>query len=645
MRFLFIILFLFNILFNALSQQKDIIYSTPINITQINTESDDFAPIYNKYDNLIYFNSTISGTSQFYITKKLDSINFDTPRRLNDELNEKYRNQSYITFASKDLAYLSAYRLSESRSYINIFQTEYKKKNWIKSFLVESLSSESFTAHPTISKDGNTLIFSSNRNSENDTDLWVTYRNPDGTWSNAVNLTELNSSKNEITPFLLSDDTLFFASNGLGGKGGYDLFISVKVNGIWQSPEPLSQFNTEWDESDLTMLPDHSIIFASNRPGGKGGLDLYYSRVINNERIEIFAVNDIELSIATQTTSITITKNTNISKVFFPNIILLNSSNNELNINNINNLNINNYDNLLDNTLNILLFRILNTNSKGLSLDIYYESNSDNFKKIKDFIVNVITKNTNIDTSNIKINFYNTNEYSTYILNLAKNKFDILIKYELFNEIVNNTIQINNDSYSIEPSILELFFDSRPRTSTERIYYYLLIDNQIIFKSDAIKSLPEEKMFNLHNYENDLWNSDSLEIILEAYDKSNSLKSKKLILDINKVERGKINTITSRNTSYDIFNILISSNEDINSLSFVNFLKSIRPNNPYYNDSLSVVISYPENFKKDEVIESITKMVKNTFNNRAIIDIVSNKNYNFDDNFQKSVYSILVKNN
>ena len=100
-------------------------------------------------------------------------------------------------------------------------------------------------------------------------------------------LSSINSPGDEITPYLKSSDTLYFASNGLGGPGGFDLYKSIRVDGIWQRPFPLTDINTEFDESDLTFINETTCLFASNRPGGKGGLDIYQAEIKPNKQIKI----------------------------------------------------------------------------------------------------------------------------------------------------------------------------------------------------------------------------------------------------------------------------------------------------------------------------------------------------------------------
>ncbi|MBL7999844.1 MAG: PD40 domain-containing protein [Candidatus Kapabacteria bacterium] len=135
-------------------------------------------------------------------------------------------------------------------------------------FLDQVNDRASSSLHPTLSPDGTMLVFCSDRTGgEGGTDLWIsTFSN--GQWNIPINAgTELNSNANEITPCFLGNDSLLFASNGFGGKGGYDLYITIRKAGEWLPPTPLLHLNSVFDESDPCVLPDGRIIFASNRNG------------------------------------------------------------------------------------------------------------------------------------------------------------------------------------------------------------------------------------------------------------------------------------------------------------------------------------------------------------------------------------------
>jgi hypothetical protein len=93
---------------------------------------------------------------------------------------------------------------------------------------------------------------------------------------------ELSSTADDKCPFILGD-RMIFTSNRPGGSGGFDLYESRYVNGTWTKPTNLgSRINTASDEYRPVVLDFTKftftyplMVFSSNRPGGKGGFDLY----------------------------------------------------------------------------------------------------------------------------------------------------------------------------------------------------------------------------------------------------------------------------------------------------------------------------------------------------------------------------------
>ena len=106
-----------------------------------------------------------------------------------------------------------------------------------------------------LSNDGRTIILSLDRaDSHGGKDLYVSFLQPDGTWSAPKNLgPDVNSAADEATPFLASDgETLYFASEGFAGYGSMDMYITRRLDSTWQhwsEPENLGpQLNTPgWD--------------------------------------------------------------------------------------------------------------------------------------------------------------------------------------------------------------------------------------------------------------------------------------------------------------------------------------------------------------------------------------------------------------
>jgi outer membrane protein OmpA-like peptidoglycan-associated protein/tetratricopeptide (TPR) repeat protein len=134
-------------------------------------------------------------------------------------------------------------------------------------------------AHPALSADAQTLYFASDMpGGYGGMDLYKTTRDLSGLWQAPVNLgPTINTSGDEMFPFISSDNGLFFASNGHLGLGGLDVFSSVASKSDWSKPENLGfPINTNSDDFGYIIDKDNKTgYFASNRPGGQGDDDIY----------------------------------------------------------------------------------------------------------------------------------------------------------------------------------------------------------------------------------------------------------------------------------------------------------------------------------------------------------------------------------
>jgi outer membrane protein OmpA-like peptidoglycan-associated protein len=133
--------------------------------------------------------------------------------------------------------------------------------------------------HPSLSSDGKTLFFASDKpGGYGGVDLYVSYRKIGGEWSVPENLgPEINTPGDEMFPFFSEDSTLYFASNGHAGLGGLDVYSTNFVNGRWTAPENLGYpINTNKDDFGYIIEPDNKFgYFVSNREGGVGDDDIY----------------------------------------------------------------------------------------------------------------------------------------------------------------------------------------------------------------------------------------------------------------------------------------------------------------------------------------------------------------------------------
>lgn len=122
--------------------------------------------------------------------------------------------------------------------------------------------------HACFSPDGTTLYFASDMpGGFGKSDIYKsTWTN--GTWSQPVNLgSKINTQYDEMFPSISHDGDLFFASKGLVGLGGFDIFLARHSNGDFEEPENLGYpVNTRFDDFAITLNKDgDKAYFTSNR--------------------------------------------------------------------------------------------------------------------------------------------------------------------------------------------------------------------------------------------------------------------------------------------------------------------------------------------------------------------------------------------
>ena len=115
-------------------------------------------------------------------------------------------------------------------------------------------------------------------------DIWFSKKQPDNTWSKPTNMgPNINSSSDEIAPFLHPDGvTFFFSSNSDKSIGGYDVFVSKKnQNNLWEKPENLGiPINTVFDEQYFSTSTDGTLGFYSSF-NKAGNSDLMAVKITN----------------------------------------------------------------------------------------------------------------------------------------------------------------------------------------------------------------------------------------------------------------------------------------------------------------------------------------------------------------------------
>ena len=247
----------------------------------INTEEDEYLPSLTADGETLIFTAVRHGQEDFYRSQKLDSTWM--PAEPISAVNTEFNEGAQTISADGKLLVFTICNKPGGLGRCDLYFTEYKNGNWTPvRNLGKPVNSAQYESLPSLSPEGNALYFTSNRNGGfGGLDLWVSYRKPDGTWGEPVNLgPTINTPFDEQAPFIHPDgQTLYFMSKGHPGLGGYDLFLARKdEKGAWSTPQNLGfPINTKGNEGALTVsLNGKMAFYASDMPGGFGKNDIYY---------------------------------------------------------------------------------------------------------------------------------------------------------------------------------------------------------------------------------------------------------------------------------------------------------------------------------------------------------------------------------
>jgi len=246
----------------------------------INTEYDDYLPVI--IDSTLFYISIVGDKENreqmFSANIFIDSVPkanyiFDIEKLYGVTTPSVF----YDIYKNQKEYYFSAYP-DKRRKNSDIYYVTEKEGEFSKPIrLTNTINTEFYESHPTISRDGQVMIFTSDRTgSTGETDFYISHKNESGEWTEAQNMgTVINTTSRELTPFLLDENTLFFASNGQKENKQFDIYKAqlenYQVNSIRSLSYPI---NTSFDETGPFIFND-KIFLASNRSGGCGAFDIY----------------------------------------------------------------------------------------------------------------------------------------------------------------------------------------------------------------------------------------------------------------------------------------------------------------------------------------------------------------------------------
>lgn len=283
------------------------------NIKEVNVKELDFSPI--PFGNGIIYTSSKENrflkcpsdnagdyTDIKYAEKKADG-SFDKPVSLSGDINGKYNDGCVSVFPGSSKMILTRNNLN-GRNAVNeinlkLYTADLVGDKWVNVVELPFNSDDWNTCHPALSRDGNLLIFSSNRpgSTDNTMDLWYS-KMEGGVWTIPANLgSSVNSSGNELFPYLDENNNLFFSSNRAGGNGGLDIWAaSMNASGQWELIGNLgAPFSQPGDDVNfVSMNGGTEGYFASDRAhsDAQGADDIYVWKYMPEDVDVIIAVVD-----------------------------------------------------------------------------------------------------------------------------------------------------------------------------------------------------------------------------------------------------------------------------------------------------------------------------------------------------------------
>ena len=259
----------------------------PVNLgINVNSNADEYLPALSADGSTLIFtrSENVKGVrnEDFYISYN-DSDEWQFANNLGEPINTlKNEGAQCITADGKTL-YFTACSRYDSYGRCDIYQSDFVNEKWTNPVnLGPNINTESWESQPAISSDGRQLFFVSNRpGGRGGKDIWVSYKNANGVWMEAKNIGDkINTSKDDISPFLHWDNqTLYFASKGFIGMGGFDVFVSrLNESGDWGEATNIGYpINSPSDENSLIVAKDgRTAYFASSFFNeDRNDLDLY----------------------------------------------------------------------------------------------------------------------------------------------------------------------------------------------------------------------------------------------------------------------------------------------------------------------------------------------------------------------------------
>lgn len=266
-------------------------------VKELNSKDSDYGPVFvGGRDNEVIFSSTrelatgkrisnITGTRY----ADLFTSNFDVQKQKWEKPKSLEENQLINTTSDEGAATLSSRgdqmiftrcRFDKTKDLgAELYAANQSRGDWSEPTLIELVGDSLIAAHPSLSHDGVTLYFVSDRpGGYGGKDIWVAADKGGGVFDKPINLgPEINTPGDEMFPFIRENGELYFSTSYHSGVGGLDIYKAVKdEKGKWEVQNMKAPINSPGDDFGMAFIKGEveKGLFSSNRKGSRSD-DIY----------------------------------------------------------------------------------------------------------------------------------------------------------------------------------------------------------------------------------------------------------------------------------------------------------------------------------------------------------------------------------
>ncbi len=253
----------------------------------INSKAEDYGPAIGNVDYVLLFTSKRNKHEEraynedIFYTLKVDGVWTQTEEF--KTINTKYNEGSACLSLDGKFLFFSRCNAPGSLGNCDLYAAKLSKDStWtdIKN-LGPNVNSAGWESQPSLSHRGDTLFFASNRvGGFGLSDIYYSVKDTKDNWQKAKNLGPIiNTVNSEVSPFFHHRfNVLYFSSNGHPFTfGGFDIYKAYKTNNVWVEPKNIGPLvNGEGDEYYFTIdSKSHDLYYARSLGDDKKNLDLY----------------------------------------------------------------------------------------------------------------------------------------------------------------------------------------------------------------------------------------------------------------------------------------------------------------------------------------------------------------------------------